>query len=67
MSGIFVAIIIGGIWMVTSAFILTSVCISSSRFNGDRCPVVNSENLAGQTRTLKSKGHLNLSHKKQVQ
>lgn len=55
MSGIFVAIFIGGIWMVSSALILTSVCISASRFNRDSCPAVISENLASQKRTLRAK------------
>ena len=40
MTGLLVAIIVGGIWLILSAVILVSVCISSSRFNQEEYSVL---------------------------
>jgi hypothetical protein len=43
MAGVFIILIIGGIWMILSAMILISVYITSSRFNQGECPLIDAE------------------------
>jgi hypothetical protein len=43
MTGIFIAVLLGGLWMVFSAIILISICITSSRFHQEECSVMNLE------------------------
>jgi len=43
MMVVFIAVLLGGSWMVFSAIILVSACMNSSRFHQEECSVMNLE------------------------
>ena len=66
MTGLLVAIIIGGIWLILSAVILVSVCISSSRFNREECSLLHSETFVDRKSTSNRREKLTLNPSSQV-
>jgi hypothetical protein len=66
MTGLLVAIIVGGIWLILSAVILVSVCISSSRFNQEECSVLHSETFVKRKNTSNRREKLTLKPGAQV-
>jgi len=66
MTGLLIAIIVGGSWLILSAIILVSVCISSSRFNQEECSVLHSETFVERKSTSNRRDKLTLKPGSQV-
>lgn len=66
MTGVLIAVLVGGLWMLFSAVILVSVCMSSSRFNQEECLVENNMMFVQKYNGQERLENLNLSPRSQV-